>query len=254
MCKYNNQFSLDETLKKSLNLNYLTYTNKSYGVGRYDLMHLVTPAHVDLDYLALYSNPSEYAKTPNTAVYFSEYDSVFDGREGLWNSIYYNDMERLEGFRKRFERAKYFISPDYSLCGDVPESFNIYNIQRSRIVSIWLTIECNSIVIPEVTYADEKSFSYMLDGLEDCNVVAFSAKGSLKKKEQRSLFVKAIDHTIDTLKDLRQIVVYDVSADFAKTRSLYFSHATAKGIELTFPDNVLHDRNVHLRGKRHGQI
>lgn len=254
MHEYRRQAVSDGSLRRNLNLSYLSLTDRSYGVGKYDLMHLVTPDHVDLDYLALYSRPSEYTKTENTAVCFFEYDAVFDGRNGLWNAIYYNDTRRLAGFEKRFKHARCFLSPDYSLCGDVPESFNIDNIQRSRIVSMWLTLECGKIVIPVVTYADERSFGYMLDGLEDCNIVAFSAKGSLRKKDQRELFRKAVSHTVDTLKNLRQIIVYDASADFVKTETLYFGCATEKGIEVTFPDNRLHSRNVCLRGRHHGQI
>lgn len=53
---------------------------------------------------------------------------------------------------------------------------------------------------------------------------------------------------------LRQIVVYDASADFVKTEALYFGRAAEKEIEVTFPDNRLHARNVYLRGRHHGQI
>ena len=254
MHEYRKQAVSDVILRRNLNLSYLSLTNRSYGVGKYDLMHLVTPDHVDLDYLALYSRPSEYNRTENTAVCFFEYDAVFDGRNGLWSAIYYNDTKLLDRYMRRFSKAGCFISPDYSLCGDVPESFNIDNIQRSRIVSIWLTLECGKIVIPVITYADERSFEYMLDGLEDCSIVAFSAKGSLRRKNQRELFRKAVSYTVDTLKNLKQIVVYDASADFVKTETLYFSRAAEKGIEVTFPDNRLHARNVCLRGRHHGQI
>lgn len=244
----------NEYLRNLLGLNILTLTNKTYGVGKYDLMHLMTPSRVDLDYLALYSDYYEYTKTTNTGVCFYEYDKYFDGINGIWNSIYYNNKKQLLSLKKCFSKIRYIISPDYSLCGDIPEIFNIYNIQRSRIVALWLVLECGKLVIPGITYADERSFEYMLDGLEECNVVAFSSKGSLQKKSQSELLIKAVNFTVDSLKFLKQIIVYDASTDFERTRKLYFKSALEKGIDILFPENRFHERRLQMRGGKYGQI
>lgn len=47
--------------------------------------------------------------TENTCVCFYQYDHVFDGIHGLYNSIIYQDKERLEKFRERFKNVKYII-------------------------------------------------------------------------------------------------------------------------------------------------
>ena len=137
------------------------------------------------------------------------------------------------------------------LCGDVPETINIYNIFKSRIVSLGLTLLLNKLVIPNITYASRKSFEYMLDGLEDCYVVAFSTKGSLKDKGQKELLLEAIKFTADHLHNLKQILVYDVSIDKYRTLEL-FSYAISKGIEVMIPTNLLKTRNIILGGKLNG--
>lgn len=95
-------------------------------VGNFDDLSLI-------DYFALYSDLSEYHKTENTCVCFYQYDHVFDGIHGLYNSIIYQDEERLQKFRLRFEGVKYIVAPDYSLFGDFPNALQIFNIYKSRI-------------------------------------------------------------------------------------------------------------------------
>ena len=137
------------------------------------------------------------------------------------------------------------------LCGDIPETINIYNIFKSRIVSLGLTLLFDKLVIPNITYASRKSFEYMLDGLEDCYVVAFSTKDSLKDIRQKELLLEAIKYTVDHLHNLKQIVVYDVSMDNSKALEL-FSYAITKGIEISIPNNLLKMRNIILGDKLNG--
>lgn len=227
---------------KRLNLDYVKLTNKSYAVGTRDLLHLTSPSIVDIDYLALYSKPSEYLMTDNTAVCFYEYDNVFDGKNGLWDAIYYDDKPRLKRYKERFNDVKYIISPDYSVFGDGFDAMNAFNIQRSRIVSLWLIHECGKAVIPNITYSNKESFEYFLDGLEQCKVVSFSVKESLVDKEQRELLSLAINITVNRLSMLNTIIVYSVSYDDSRIHEL-FRIAKQKGIDVIIPDNCLRRRN-----------
>lgn len=240
-------------LKDRLNLHYLKYLNTTYTVGKYDSIHFSSPVNAKIDYLALYSQPSEYNKTSNTAVCFFEDDIKFDRKNGLWNAIYYNDLKLIEQYRERFKNVKYFISPDYSQIGDVPFWLNLFNLQRSRIVSLFLVQELNKFVYPLITYSNENSFEYMLDGLEECNVVAFSIKGALKTNEQLDMLKKAISITINKLTKLTSIIVYSVSLYDEKVRDL-FSSAINKGIEIIIPNNILMERNKVLGGIYNGKI
>ncbi len=103
-----------------------------------------------IDYLSLYSDLQDYQKTNNTCVCFYQYDHVFDGIHGLFNSIIYQDEKRLILFRERFKNIKYIIGPDYSLYGDFPVPLQMFNIYKSRICMAWLKDNTNAIIIPNI--------------------------------------------------------------------------------------------------------
>lgn len=106
-----------------------------------------------------------------------------------------------------------------------------------------MILECDVLVIPNITYANENYFDVMLDGMEETEVVAFSAKGSMRENDEMELFLKAIKITVDGLPKLKKIVVYSVSIDDEKVLKL-FEYASLKGIEIIIPDNILKERNV----------
>lgn len=241
---------MSKKLENLLNLNYLDYTNKTNKVGKYDLPCLACPALYDVDYIALYKEIKAYNKTENTAVAFYQYDKEFDGINGLSNAIWHNDRKRLNFFKKRFENCKYFITPDYSQCGDIENAENIHRIFKARVVALWLTLEIGAIVIPNITYSNKKSFEYMLDGLDECKTVAFSTKGSMKKAEERNLLIAAITKTVDTL-DLKSIIVYSVSTNKDTILEL-FDYAIKRNIEVIIPDNVLKNRNMERSDRTNG--
>ena len=199
-----------------------------------------------LDYLASYSQPSTYFKTENTAVSFFEYDIHFDGLYGLWNAIYYGVQELQDFYLERFKGVKVFIAPDMSKCGDISEEENRYRQFKMRICSIWLTLNTNAIVIPLVTCANQCGMKYMLDGMEDCTVVAFSVKGPLGDPEQLEILLESIRYTVDNLPKLTEIIVYSASPDHDKIRNV-FKYAIDKGINIQIPDNMLQSRN-RLKG------
>lgn len=230
-------------LKKLLNLNFVDLTNQTYSCGKYDLPYFRCPSNINIDYLSLYSEVKNYNKTENTCVCFYQYDIEFDSIKGVFNAIYYNDEKLLAKYKERFKAIKYAIAPDYSQLGDIPRVENLYRLFKARIVSIWLVLECDVLVIPNITYANENYFDVMLDGMEETEVVAFSAKGSMREADERELFLKAIKITVDGLPNLKKIIVYSVSIDDEKVLKL-FEYASLKGIEIVIPDNILKERNV----------
>ena len=235
-----------DNLNKLINLNFLEYTNQSYLIGKYDLPYARCPDILDIDYLALYSERNKYFKTDRTAICFYQYDIVFDGPKGLFNAIYFQDKKLLDKYKKRFEGIRFFIAPDYSLCGDVPRIENIYRLFKSRIVSNFILLEWNALVIPNITYGDESYFEFMLDGLENTNTVSFSIKGVYKNQEERKLLLKAIKYTVDNLKHLKTIIVYSVLNDDNKIYKL-FEYATSKNLKIIIPNNTLRERNISYR-------
>ncbi len=138
------------------------------------------------------------------------------------------------------------MAPDYSKCGDASEAENYHRQFRSRIVSIWLAMNLNAIVIPLVSCANTIGMKYMLDGMEDCNIVAFNAKGPMGNPEQLEIFTRAISYTVDRLRNLQSIIVYSASPDIEKVMNI-FQYAIDAGIDVKVPDNMLQTRN-RLKG------
>ncbi len=239
----------EKNIKRLMLLYYLKYTNLTHKCGMKNLPQITCRTKVYPDYLALYSQKSTYANTRNTAVVWFEYDDDIDGENGLFMSIYYNKTDRLEYFKNRFKGVKFFFTPDYSECGDGLTFDNEFRIFKARLVAIWLIIELNAIVIPTITYPSEESFSWFLDGLEDCTVVGFSTKGYIKDKKERRLLVKAIKETVDKLLFLEAIIVYDVCADNVQALEI-FEYAIMKGIKIVIPPNMLKERNKVLKEER----
>lgn len=229
--------------KKLLNLSFLDLTNRTYYCGKYDLPYIKCSNLVDPNYLALYSERVNYQKTNRTFICFYQYDIIFDNKKGIFEAIYYNDAKLLSKYKERFKNVSYAIAPDYSEIGDIPRIENVYRLFKSRIVSLWLWLECNIIVIPNITYASENYFDVMLDGMEETEVVAFSVKGSLNECAERVLLQKAIKHTVDNLKQLKKIIIYSVSVDDRKVLKL-FEYASDKGIDIVIPNNILKERNI----------
>lgn len=235
-----------KNLKKLLNLGILDYTNLTPKLGELDMPYVRCDAIPQIDYLATYSQPLTYFHSPNTAVCFFEYDVFFDGLYGLWNAIYYSVAELQQFYLERFHGVRYFIAPDYSKCGDGLEGENQHRQLRSRIVSIWLVMNLNAVVVPLISCANEIGMKYMLDGMHDCTAVAFNAKGPMGDPVQLEIFLKTISYTVDHLPNLHTIVVYSASPDIAKVRE-YFQYAIDAGIDVQIPDNMLQTRN-RLRG------
>lgn len=238
-----------DNLKQLLNLNFVDLTNQTYNCGKYDLPYVRVPNLVNPDYLALYSETINYQKTNRTFVCFYQFDNKFDCRKGLYEAIYHNDKKLLKAFKERFKNVRYAISPDYSQVGDINRIENIYRLFKSRIVSLWLTLECDIIVVPNITYASENYFDVMLDGMQDTEIVAFSVKGNTTNVSERLLLEKAIKTTVDNLQYLKKIIVYSVSIDDTKVFEL-FNYASVKGIEVVIPNNILKARNIIMKEAR----
>ena len=251
--EYGEKETVPKDLKKLLNLQYLRLTNKTHSVGRHDLPELRCETEVIPDYIALYSHPADYHKTPNTAVAFYLYDNSFDGINGLYNAIYHNEEKLLKNFKERFKGVKFFISPDYSEMGDIDDIENNYRIKKARVVSLWLTLELGAIVIPSITYPTIESLEFYLNGLEECKVIAFSTMGYIDDEIEREFLKEAVKHTVDSLK-LRTIVVFDICGDDIVAYEI-FDYAISKGIDVVIPPNLMKIRNAaRKRGAQNARI
>lgn len=244
----------NENLIKLLNLNYLTYANKTVSCGEKDLPSINCNVKSTPDYIALYGEKGLYHKTARTAVAFFEFDDEFDGKFGLFWAIYYNVEDRLQFFKERFQGVRFVIVPDYSELGDIHQIENEYRLFRARIVGLWFIFEIGAVVIPNISFPTEESCVFALDGYENSSVVCFSTKGHMDESAENIRLRKNIQLTVDKLTKINTIVVYDVCGTNENTIDT-FSYAIQKGIRIVIPDNTLklcnmkHYRQRHNTGK-----
>lgn len=228
-------------IRRLLNLNYLSLTNKTYTTGEYDFPVLYCKTDLVPDYLALYNQPGSYHRTALTGVCFYTYDPVFDGLHGLFDAIYYNDKTLLEFYKERFKDVRFIISPDYSQFGDLQKVENLIRLWKARIVTLWFILELRAVAIPNITYISEESFPLFFSGIEDCEVVAFSTKGHVRYAAERALLRAAVKYAVDHL-PLKTIIVYSVCGK-DETSLRLFQYAIDHGIRVVIPNNSLRERN-----------
>lgn len=236
-------------LKRQLNYNHLNLTNKTVCCGELDFPEIQCDLPALPDYIALYSQPSDYHRTEMTAVSFYDYDIKMDGQHGLYNAIKYSNRKDLDSFKKRFHGVKIFFMPDYSIFGDIQAYENYHRIGRAREVALWLTMENNSVVIPNIAAGSTRDFEYIFDGYENVKVAGISTKSKLTKSEDRKLLQETIDEAVIRMPTLETFVVYDISAD-NKDANILFAGAREKGIKVVIPDNSMKIRNRILKVRR----
>lgn len=228
-------------LRKQLNYNYLYLTDQTTLVGEYGIPAVYCNTTEFPDYLALYSQTGYYHKTIATAVCFYQYDKEFDNINGLYNAIYHGEKKLLDYYKKRFNGVMFFVSPDYSMFGDIDKVGNLNQLKKARIVTLWLAKELGAVVIPNLSYVSEDSFEIFFSGLEECTVVALSLKSHIRHASERKLTVAAVKYAVDHL-PLKAIVVYSACG---KDKTVYsvLKYAVDKGIQIVIPNNSLREAN-----------
>ena len=226
-----------------LNLNHLDLTNQTFCLGQMGFPALRCILTEEFpDYIALYTQPGDYKHTKNTCIAFYNFDKKFNGQNGLLNAIQYKNKKDLDFFKKRLSGHRFFLMPDISVFGDVQPYRNYYNMGTAREAAIWLTTECDGIVIPTIPYANREYFKFMLESYDNVNTLGISTKGKLNHKEDMALMKDAIIYTVNNLPLLETFIVYDVSVDNKKAHEV-FSYAIEKGVRVIIPDNKLKLRN-----------
>ena len=189
-----------------------------------------------IDYLSLYSDLQDYQKTDNTCVCFYQYDHVFDGVHGLYNSIIYQDEKRLALFRERFKNVKYIVGPDYSLFGDFPVALQIFNIYKSRVCMAWLKANTNAVIIPNIRWTFDFSYEFAFDGIMKGSNIAISILGQIRDKDNRKMFFDGFKEAIDRIEP-KSILVYGFVTE--SNFDEIFGYAESKGIKIIIPHSKI---------------
>lgn len=190
----------------------------------------------NIDYIALYSDVSEYNKTENTCVAFYQYDHIFDGINGLYNAIIYKNERRLNYFRERFKNVKYIIAPDYSLFADFPVPLQMMNVFKSRVCCCWIVVNTKAKAIPNSRWTLPFSYEFCFDGIMKGSNIAIGLLGQIRNKENKKMFLDGFKEAVDRIKP-KCILVYG----FVTNENLYelFGYAISKGIKIVIPHSKI---------------
>lgn len=235
---------MEKRIDKLLNFEHLQYTNRCEYVGDFDLPNI--SCHIPLpsiDYLALSRERREYRETD--CVCFFEYDRYFDGRNGIFNAIYYGDKKLLRSFAARYPDVRYFISPDYSISSDIPVVESLYRNYKARVVSAYLVTELHRKVIPNISFVDDTTAKIALTGIDRGSTVCISTKGLMRSNEDMRLLEYIFDRTIEAVKP-SCVVIYTATANESKLKPL-LDRVSASGAIPLVPNNLLLSRKRRWR-------
>ncbi|MFQ7509451.1 MAG: DUF4417 domain-containing protein [Acutalibacteraceae bacterium] len=149
------------------------------------------------------------AKDFHGFVHFFEDDVNF---ERIWNT-----PNRYLPILKKFDGV---ITPDFSLYRDMPLVMQEWNTYRSRAIGHWLQ-ENGITVIPNIRFADERSYTFCCDGVSKGGTIAVGSHGCIKVKVERVYFEKGLGEVIRKLEPKR-VIVYgkapdDIFSDYIKS-------------------------------------
>lgn len=133
-------------------------------------------------------------------VHFYEDDACF---ERIWNTPH-KYLPVLSKFRG-------VISPDFSLYRDMPLVMQQWNVYRGRAIGHWLQ-ENNIPVIPNVRFADTRSFDFCCDGVSPHSTIAIGTHGCIKLLNERVYFQTGLEYVVQTLQP-NSIIVYGTAPD-----------------------------------------
>ncbi len=152
-------------------------------------------------------------------VHFYEDDACF---ERIWNTPhkYLSVLARFRGV----------ISPDFSLYRDMPLVMQQWNTYRGRAIGHWLQ-ENGIPVIPNVRFADSRSFDFCCDGVPMYSTIAVGTHGCMKLLRERAIFKTGLDHIVHILQP-SSIIVYGAAPDDV------FGVYRAAGISITAFDSL----------------
>lgn len=127
-------------------------------------------------------------------------------------------------YLKVLKRFKGVISPDFSLYRNMPLCMQKWSTYQGRALANWW--QQNGIeVIPNVRFADERTYEFCFDGIEKNSTVAIGTHGCIKKIADRYYFIQGLERLVKELSP-HTIIVYGA------TPNLLFEKYKEQGIQI----------------------
>lgn len=157
-----------------------------------------------LAYTDMVSN-DETAKQENILIHFFKDDIKFE-------TLYKNPRKKSTR-RKALQLAQYsaVCTPDYSLYPEMPEPIQRMQVFKNRWCGAhWQ--ELGILVIPTISWSNERSFDFCFDGVPPYSTVAISVLGCKNSKQE---FILGYRRMLEVLRP-RQIICYGEPFDEIK--------------------------------------
>lgn len=181
--------------------------------------------------LVLWSNRNKIKNKKEYALVFYEYDSFFDGKNGVYNILKYGSKNEIKKLYEEIKDFAFVVCPDYSVYGNFPNYKQIEALAKSREVGYVLTT-FGIKVVTNYRATFEWSYELALSGIVKESVVAIGTLGALKERKTRELLRDSVNALVRFIKP-RAIVVY------GKAPKDVFFEALKTGIQIWQYDSVI---------------
>ena len=129
----------------------------------------------------------------------------YENRKNTYIHFYMEDRrfkKFLSNPKKYVKELKQYggvISPDPSLYLDAPLAKSLEHSYKNRLCAYYLQ-KLGVPVIPNVRWADERSFEFCFDGLVPNGIYAISTHGCIKSNDEKTAFKKGLEMMLMKLK------------------------------------------------------
>ena len=177
--------------------------NRKYAVSRYINNVDFIPRFVEGDFEIPFIRSAPYEEV-SEYIPFNYASSTRSGRDkkGIHFFIHDYQFENLwvnrEKYRELLKQYKVVLAPDFSPYMDWPIMVQRWNHYRKHLLGAWMQ-DIGCLVYPTVTWSDERSLEWCFDGEPMRSTVCVSSVGTMKRKEDRKLFMRGYDRMLEVL-------------------------------------------------------
>ena len=196
----------DKDVFSASKLKNANFNTGFYQVPEIDDVDIEKPAG-----LVLWSNRNRCKDKSNNGLIFYEYDSKFDGKDGIYSILKYGTEEEVQQLIDELKEFAFVVCPDYSVYGNFPNYKQIDALSRSREVGYILSAYGIKVVVNfRATY--EWTYELALTGICYEGIVSIGTLGCLRDNESRTLLKNSVQELVEYIKP-RIIIVYGYAPD-----------------------------------------
>lgn len=200
-----------DTIKK-YNLDLYDKTEIS---GKYDIPKIYSVEYMPDDLLGFNYVTNTTDKSIGIHFFLDDYQI-----ERVWN--------RPEFYINKLKDFDCVLTPDFSLYSDMPKSMMIWNTYRSRLIG-QLMQKAGIIVIPTVSWADEKTFDFCFDGLPQESTLAISTIGVKQNQSKYKVWQSGVDEMIKRCRP-KKLMIYGGKVDYQFPKNIITKYYENKNI------------------------